>query len=107
MEKFRLEDMVKGWFVGDFEPTVITTKDCEVGVKHYTAGTKEDAHYHKQAEELTVVISGRVRMNDSIFESGDIVKVLKDEVIEFEALEDTITVVYKTKSVKNDKFLIK
>jgi mannose-6-phosphate isomerase-like protein (cupin superfamily) len=107
MEKFRLEDMVKGWFVGDFEPTVITTKDCEVGVKHYTAGTKEDAHYHKQAEELTVVISGRVRMNDSIFEMGDIVKVLKDEVIEFEALEDTITVVYKTKSVQNDKFLIK
>ena len=107
MEKYRLKDMIKGWFVGDFEPTVIKTKDCEVGVKHYAAGSKEEPHYHGQAEELTVVVSGRVRMNNSIYEAGDIVKVSRDEVVEFEALEDTLTVVYKTASVPGDKYVIK
>ena len=72
MKKYKLSDMTKGWFVGDFSPTVFRTKHCEVGVKHYEAGTKEQLHYHKKAEELTAVISGKVKMNDSIFIEGDI-----------------------------------
>jgi hypothetical protein len=107
MEKYKLADMTKGWFVGDFEPTVIRTKDCEVGVKKYSSGTKEAAHYHKEADELTIVISGRVRMNDDVFEEGDIIKVPRDEIIEFEALEESITVVYKSISVVGDKYLAK
>ena len=66
MKKFKLDEMTKGWFVGDFEPVAIKTKDCEVGVKYYMAGTKEIAHYHSKAEELTVIISGKVRMNDDV-----------------------------------------
>ena len=27
MEIFNLENMTKGWFVGDFEPTVLKTND--------------------------------------------------------------------------------
>lgn len=27
--------MTKGWFVGDFEPSILKTKNCEVGVKSY------------------------------------------------------------------------
>lgn len=107
MEKFSLKDMTKGWFVGDFVPNVIRTKNCEVGVKNYASGTKEAAHYHKEAEELTLVISGRIRMNSEVFEEGDIIKVLRDEIIEFEALEDAVTVVYKSISVVGDKYLAK
>ena len=107
MEKFDLDKMTRGWFVGDFEPTIIKTKHCEVGVKFYTAGTIESAHYHSKAEEVTVVVAGKVRMNDVILGAGDIVKVLTDEVVEFEALEDSTTVIYKTASVAGDKFLIK
>ena len=107
MEKFDLDKMTRGWFVGDFEPTIIKTKNCEVGVKFYTAGAIESAHFHRKAQEVTVVVAGKVRMNDIILGAGDIVKVLKDEVVEFEALEDSTTVVYKTASVAGDKFLIK
>jgi hypothetical protein len=35
--------MVKGWFVGDFDPSVSRSKDVEVGVKHYRAGDREEA----------------------------------------------------------------
>jgi hypothetical protein len=106
MEIYKLDEMFKGWFVGDFEPTIVKTGSCELGIKHYKMGTIERAHYHKEAEELTAVVVGRVRMNNSIYNSGDIIKVLKNEVIEFEALEDSITIVFKTASVKEDKYFV-
>ncbi|EGH20306.1 hypothetical protein PSYMO_01929 [Pseudomonas amygdali pv. mori str. 301020] len=49
MKTARLQDMVKGWFVGGFEPAAFNTESCEVGVKIYQAGEKEAAHYHKVA----------------------------------------------------------
>lgn len=63
MRTARLEDMVKGWFVGNFEPTLIKTNDVEVAVKSYNKGDYEEKHYHKIATELTVIIQGRVKMN--------------------------------------------
>ena len=105
MKKFNLGQMTKGWFVGDFEPTVIRTSDCEVGVKRYQSGDKESAHFHKEAVELTIVIEGRIRMNESEFSKGDIILVEKNEVVEFQAMEDSITVVYKSGSFKGDKYL--
>jgi hypothetical protein len=38
MKVDKLDRMVKGWFVGNFEPTVIKTNDVEVAVKKYKAG---------------------------------------------------------------------
>jgi hypothetical protein len=106
MKKFNLDKMTKGWFVGDFEPTVIRTTDCEVGVKRYQLGDKESAHFHKEAIELTIVIEGRIRMNELEFSKGDIVLVEQNEVIEFQAMENSITVVYKSGSFKGDKYLV-
>ena len=30
--------MIKGWFVGDFEPSVYKTNDFEVGIKNKSIG---------------------------------------------------------------------
>ena len=38
MKVRRLDDMVRGWFVGNFEPTAYRTDGAEVAVKHYAAG---------------------------------------------------------------------
>ena len=37
----KLNDMVKGWFVGNFSPTIYSTNDVEVAVKSYKAGEHE------------------------------------------------------------------
>ena len=34
-KKFNLESMIKGWFVGNFKPSVYTSQDVEVAVKRY------------------------------------------------------------------------
>ena len=65
--------MVKGWFVGNFEPTLIKTNDVEVAVKSYNKGDYEDKHYHIIATELTVIFQGWVKMNGVEYQKGDII----------------------------------
>jgi quercetin dioxygenase-like cupin family protein len=104
MKSARLEDMIKGWFVGDFEPTALRSQDCEVAVKHYRAGDREDMHHHRIATEITVIISGQVRMMDQLWSAGDIVTVVPGEATAFEALTDAVNVVVKLPSVMGDKY---
>lgn len=104
MKKSRLEMMVKGWFVGDFKPTLLRTTDVEVAVKEYKKGDKEERHYHKLAIEITVIVSGKVKMNDDVFNAGDILVIEPNESTDFEALEDTVTTVVKYPGIKNDKY---
>ena len=38
MKKAKLSDMKGGWFIGNFEPSLYKTNDCEVAVKTYKKG---------------------------------------------------------------------
>ena len=104
MKLHKLDNMFKGWFIGDFEPSLFNA-DFEDGVKEYKSGDKEQKHYHKLAKEFTVIISGKVKMNDIEYIKGDIIQIDENESTDFECIEDTITVVVKTKSIKNDKYI--
>lgn len=105
MELFNLNDMIRGWLIGNFEPTLYKA-DFEVGIKKYKAGDKEAAHYHKEAKEFTVIVSGKVKMNGIEYYENDIIQVNEHESTDFECIEDCVTVVIKTKSIKGDKYLI-
>ena len=105
MKLLKLEEMKGGWFVGDFTPTIVPTGEVEVAVKSYAAGASEARHYHKVAREITVIVSGKVRMNGVECGSGDIVVVEPGEATDFQALEDTVTTVVKMPSAKDDKYL--
>jgi quercetin dioxygenase-like cupin family protein len=104
MRTARLEDMVKGWFVGDFEQSVLRTSACEVAVKHYKAGEREDLHHHRIATEVTLVISGTVFMCGRQWGAGDIILLDPNDATDFEALTDAVNVVVKMPSVPGDKY---
>ena len=104
MKSAHLKDMVKGWFVGDFEPTVLRSSACEVAVKHYRAGETEALHHHRVATELTLIVSGEVRMCGQVWRAGDIVVIEPGEATAFEALTDAVNVVVKLPSTKDDKY---
>ncbi|EGQ9613089.1 hypothetical protein PY199_002495 [Vibrio cholerae] len=106
MNEAKLEDMIRGWFVGNFEPTVYSTNDCEVAVKSYKAGEHEAAHFHKIATEITVVIEGHVRMAGKEWQAGDIIVIKPGEVTDFEALTDAKNVVVKIPGAANDKYTV-
>ncbi|MBM0637758.1 hypothetical protein LNU06_07395 [Campylobacter sp. VicNov18] len=105
MKNYKLDEMIRGWFVGNFEPSIFKTNNVEVGIKEYKMGDFEEKHHHKVATEITVIVSGKVKMNDKIYSKGDIVIISPKEATDFQALEDTISVVVKLPGVKHDKYL--
>ena len=105
MKIAKLDNMTKGRFVGAFEPTLINTNDVEVAVKEYKCGDSEGVHYHKIATEITVIVSGKVKMNNIIYNKGDIVVIEPNEATDFEALENTICTVVKYPGASDDKYL--
>lgn len=106
MKHHKLPDMIKGWFVGGFKPSALYSNDFEVGIKHYQAGDEECSHVHQIATELTAIVSGKVWMMGKEYGPGDIITVEPGEVTDFKALENTITVVVKTPSLPNDKYIV-
>ena len=104
MKKYKLSDMQGGWFVGDFSPTCYPTARFEVALKRYGKGDSEARHVHKKATELTLIAEGSVKMNGNLYKQGDIIVIEPGESTDFEALEDSWTVVVKTASVKGDKY---
>lgn len=106
MKVEKLSSMKGGWFIGNFEPSLFKTNDCEVAVKSYKKGDKEGKHYHKIATEYTVVVKGKVRMFGNVYEEGDIIVVEPGDSTDFEALEDAMNVVVKMPGANNDKYLV-
>ncbi len=105
MKVFQLNEMVKGWFVGNFNPTVLSTNDVEVAVKKYKAGDYESSHYHKIATEITVIAHGQVKMNGVIYSSGAIIVIEPNQATDFLALTDVTTTVVKYPGANDDKYL--
>jgi mannose-6-phosphate isomerase-like protein (cupin superfamily) len=104
LQRYNLDLFTKGWFVGNFSPTLAATDAVEVAVKHYRAGEAETAHYHKVATELTLIVSGRVRMSGEEVGPGEIIKIEPGQSTDFVPLTDTTTVVVKLPCVKGDKY---
>lgn len=104
MKVSKLEAMEKGWFIGNFNPTLFATEDVEVAVKKYAAGASEPSHYHRVATEFTVIIEGEVEMNGERFVSGDIIVISPFEKTNFIAITDTVTTVVKIPGAPNDKY---
>lgn len=104
MKVCNLENMVKGWFVGEFTPTLISTTAVEVAVKNYKAGEYEPIHHHKIATEITVIINGAVKMNGADYGSGSIIVLEPNEASDFLAVTDVTTTVVKFPGAPNDKY---
>ena len=106
MKKYNLVNFKKGWMIGDFEPTIVRTKDFEFGVKSYKKGDIDQTHLHKVSEEVTVIINGIFDMNGEKLYPGDVVLIEKDEIVTFSCIKDGSIAVVKIPSVIGDKFII-
>lgn len=105
IQTFQLDEMTKGWFVGNFSPTVLSTTQVEVAVKKYRAGEYEPSHYHKVATEITVITEGVVKMNDVVYQAGTILVIEPNQPSDFLALTDVTTTVVKYPGANNDKYV--
>ena len=102
----KIDEMKKGWFIGNFEPSLYKTNDVEVGLKNYAANDYEKKHFHKIATEYTVVVSGVVRMFGRNFSEGTIIIVEPGDVTDFLSITDSVTLVVKIPGANNDKYMV-
>lgn len=106
MKKHNLNDFINGWYLGNFEPTLLKDEHFEVAIKRYNKGDKEQKHYHKIATEYTLIVEGEVIMNDKKYVKDDIIVIQPNQPTDFNCLSDAITCVVKVPSIKNDKYII-
>ncbi len=92
--------------MGDFEPSIIRTKDFEFGVQYFKSGQKHEKHVHKIAREITVIVSGKFTINGKSIEQGDVIIVEAGEPADFTCIEDGAAAIIKTPSVMGDKYVI-
>lgn len=106
MKITQMQDMTRGWFIGDFEPSVLRTKDFEVGYLTHKAGEFWAPHVHKEAVEINYLISGKMTLNDVMILPGMIFMIERGEVAKPVFLEDCSLIVVKSPSVIGDKYAV-
>ena len=104
MKRYRYENMIGGWFVGDFEPTAFQTDSVEVCFKRHPKGEFWPAHYHAIATEINLLIRGAMRIGEEAIVAGDIFVVAPGEVVKPEFIDDCEVVVVKVPSIPGDKY---
>ena len=98
--------MTKGWFIGNFEPVLYKTELFEVGCLTHKKGELKAAHYHKEAVEINLLISGSMTIQNKLLNSGDLFILDKGEIADPIFHEDCTVVVVKVPAVPGDKYLV-
>lgn len=99
-----ISDMVGGWYIGNFTPSVWQTEDFEVSFKLHKKNEEWPAHHHKVATEINYLVFGAMKMCDTYLVGGDIFVVEPNEVADPVFFEDCGIVCVKVPSVKGDKY---
>jgi len=101
----KIENMVGGWFIGNFEPTILRTEQFEVSFKVHPKGQIWDIHYHTHVTEINYVVRGKMIIQGKELIAGDIFTLYPYEIADPIFLEDTEIICVKTPS-KNDKISV-
>jgi hypothetical protein len=94
----------RGWLIGDFEPCIKKTTEYEIGILHHAQNEKWQFHYHKEAIEINIILSGEMIINNK--------KLVKNTIFVFEKnriscpifLTDCKILCIKTPSIPSDKY---
>lgn len=100
----KIDDYLRGWFIGDFSPSVLKTTEFEVGLIRHTKGEMWPAHYHKESIEYNVLVTGKMVVKGKELNSGDVFVFDKGEIADPVFLEDCTVVCVKVPSIPSDKF---
>lgn len=99
--------MKGGWFIGNFEPSVLKTTQFEIGILKHKKGEQWPKHKHEYAEEYNYIIEGQMTIQNTLLSSGDIFILNRGEIADPVFLEDCVVIVVKVPSIPGDKIIIK
>lgn len=103
MKKAHIDNFIKGWFIGNFEPSLLKA-NFEVGVQTHAAGELHTDHFHKLSTEINLVIEGTIKINNQLFVPGDIFILEPYEISQVEYITDVKILVVRNQSDPDDKY---
>jgi mannose-6-phosphate isomerase-like protein (cupin superfamily) len=106
MKIIEFKKMKRGWFIGDFEPSVHKTKNFEVSYKIHKKNEKWDIHYHEYVKEINLLIKGEMILQNKKLKTGDIFILEPFEIANPKFIKECHIICIKTPSMK-DKIIIK
>lgn len=106
MKTFDPSTMVRGYFIGDFEPTAYRTSGFEISLMVHKQGELWDAHYHERSDEINYLMEGRMTINGELLEAPVIFVIEQGEIADPRFLTDCKLIVVKTPSAPGDKVII-
>ena len=106
VKMYKLEDMFRGWFVGDFEPSVMKNTGFEVGYLLHKKGEKWQTHYHNNLIEVNLLVEGKMILNDLEINKNEIFVIDKKVLACPIFLEDCYIICIKVPHMVGDKVII-
>lgn len=104
MQKQNLNEMWRGWFIGNFEPSILKTENFEVGLLTHKKGEVWPRHYHAIATEYNLLISGSMTICGDLISPGTIFVLEPNEIADPVFHEDCQVLCVKVPSIKGDKY---
>lgn len=102
-QDYDLHNYKAGWIIGNFEPSIIKTKDFEVGILTHKKNEKWDYHYHAYFDEINILIEGNMLLNENKIYKNQLFNIQKKQIASPIFLEDCKVLCIKTPSVIGDK----
>ena len=107
MKIVNINDFKAGWFIGNFEPTVLKTSDFEIALKIHKRNEKIPPHRHNYTTEYNLLTDGKMEVNGFQIEEGSIFIFEKSEVCNVKILSEIAKIVcIKVPSNPKDKEFI-
>lgn len=98
--------MINGWWIGNFEPSVLKTDQFEVAFQSWKKGDLPEKHYQKIATEYNLIIKGKLIANGKEYKKNDFLIFHPYEITDVKFVEDTDIIVVKVPSIPEDKYLL-
>ena len=103
MKTDHISNFTRGWFIGNFEPSILQTEDFEVAIITHKQDEEIPKHFHPVATEYNVMLSGRMWVNGRNLTKGDMFSFEPDEICNVQVLEDSEVLCVKVPSIQGDK----
>jgi len=104
MKIVKISDMHRGWFIGNFTPSVLKTSDFEIGFLKHKKGEIWPKHYHAKSTEYNLLVSGSMEVCGKKLCEGDLFIIERNEIADPVFYEDCEIICVKTPSIPGDKY---
>ena len=101
-----IEEYMRGWLIGNFEPAIVKTRDYEIGILTHAAGEQWGFHYHQHCKEINILLSGHFLLNNIPISTGTVFIINKNVIACPKFLETCKILCIKIPSVPGDKTII-